>query len=43
MHTGLDLGGIRIGGPAEKGAEGEVLDNGEFREDFRVVHLDHAL
>ena len=28
---------------AEEGAEAEVLDDGEFGEDFGVVHFYHAL
>ena len=34
---------IRIALPGEEGAEGEVLDDGIFGEDFGVKHLDHAL
>ena len=29
--------------PAEEGAEAEMLDDGEFGEDFGVVHFKHAL
>jgi hypothetical protein len=35
--------GIRIAFPAKEGAEAEVLDDGEFGENFCVVHFDHAL
>ena len=43
MHACGDGRGGGIGGPGEEGAEGEVLNYGEFGEDFSVVHLDHAL
>ena len=39
----LDFLGGRVGGEGEEGAEGEVLDYGEFGEDFCVVHFDHSL
>lgn len=43
MHCGLDFAGVGVWGEGEEGAEGEVLDDGEFGEDFCVVHFDHAL
>ena len=43
MHCGLDFAGVGVWAEGEEGAEGEVLDDGEFGEDFCVVHFYHAL
>ena len=34
---------VRISVPAEQRAEAKVLDYGEFRKNFGIVHFDHAL
>ncbi len=43
MDGGRWWNGVGIAIPAEEGAEAEVLDDGEFGEDFCVVHFDHSL
>ena len=47
LAGGVDGGwgrrGVWVELPAEERAEGEVLHDGEFGEDFCVVHFDHAL
>lgn len=43
MNAGLYSLSVWVFFPGEEGAEGEVLDDGEFGEDFCVVHFDHAL
>ena len=41
--VGGGVDGLEHGGPAEDAAEGEVLDDGKFAEDFFVVHFKHTL
>ena len=43
MRRGGRRDGVRVAVPGEEGAEAEVLDDGEFGEDFGVVHFEHAL
>jgi hypothetical protein len=43
VHASLDEFGIWVFFPGEQRAEGEVLDYGEFGEDFCVIHFYHTL
>lgn len=43
MDVLLLLDGIGTSLPFEEGPQGEMLDNGKFRQDLRIVHLHHAL
>ena len=43
MHGCWRWNGVRISIPAEERAESEMLHDGEFGQDFCVVHFDHTL
>lgn len=43
VHASLDEFGVWVFFPGEQRAEGEVLNDGEFGENFCVVHFNHAL
>lgn len=43
MHGSGRGSGVRVRVEAEEGAEAEMLHDGELRQDFSVVHFQHAL